>query len=90
MVSQAYFNGVEGLSQSADAIIHKITSGQKNNGSFGDELNTALAVSTLLNFNYNELSVLIKSVDFLLDTQSNDGSWKRIAFYAGPRYPLPH
>ena len=39
---------------------------------------------------YNKLSVLTKSIDFLLDTQSNDGFWKRIAFYAGPRYPLPH
>ena len=90
MVSRAYFNGVEGLAKSKDAIIRKIISKQKKNGSFGDELRTALAVSTLLNFNYDKLSILMKSVDLLLETQNDDGFWKRIAFYTGPRYPAPN
>ena len=90
MISRAYFNGVESLYQSAYSVIHKVTSKQQNDGSFGDELGTALAVSTLLNFDFNDLSVLMKGIDFLLDTQSDNGMWKKSAFYAGPRYPISH
>lgn len=90
MISRAYFHGVEGLYQSAEVIIDKIISVQKNNGSFGDELMTALAVSTLLNLNYNDLSILTKGISFLLNTQNEDGWWQKIAFYAGPPFPIPH
>ena len=90
MMSRAYFNGVTSLHQSADSIIHKVTSMQHQNGSFGDELNTALAVSTLMNYRFDDSLILRKGIEFLLDTQTETGMWKRRAFYAGPQYPKPH
>jgi squalene cyclase len=90
MLSRAYFNGVKSLHPSADFIIRKITSKQDQNGSFGDELNTALAISTLLNYNFSDSTIFIKGVEFLLDSQIRTGMWKKRAFYAGPQYPSPH
>jgi len=90
MMSRAYFNGARSLHRSADAIIRKVTSMQYQNGSFGDELNTALAISTLMNYNFSDSAILRKGIEFLLDTQAETGMWKKRAFYAGPRHPSPH
>lgn len=90
MMSRAYFNGVKSLHPSADSIIRKVTSMQSQNGSFGDELNTALAISTLLNHNFSDLTILTKGAEFLLDSQTKTGMWKKRAFYAGPQHPSPH
>lgn len=90
MVSRAYFNGVKSLHRSADSIIYKVTSMQHQNGSFGGELNTALAISTLLNYNFIDSTILTKGVEFLLDSQTRTGIWKKRAFYAGPQHPSPH
>ncbi len=90
MMSRAYFNGVKSLHRSADSIICKVTSMQHQNGSFGNELNTALAISTLLNYNFIDSTILTKGVEFLLDSQTRTGIWKRRAFYAGPQHPSPH
>ena len=90
MMSRAYFNGVKSLHRSADAIIRKVTSMQSQNGSFGDELNTALAILTLMNYRFDDSATLRKGIEFLLDTQTKTGMWKKRAFYAGPRHPSPH
>jgi hypothetical protein len=90
MMSRAYFNGVRSLHQSADSIVGKVTSMQYQNGSFGDELSTALAMSTLMNYDFNDSAILSKGIEFLLDTQGETGLWKKRAFYAGPRHPCPH
>jgi hypothetical protein len=63
---------------------------QYQNGSFGDELNTALAISTLLNYHFSNSTILTKGVEFLLDSQIRTGMWKKRAFYTGPQYPSPH
>jgi hypothetical protein len=90
MMSRAYFNGVKSLHRSADSIIRKVTSMQSQNGSFGDELNTALAISTLMNYNVSDSNILTKGIEFFLDTQTRTVMWKRRAFYAGPQYPSTH
>lgn len=90
MMSRAYFNGVKSFLPSADSIIRKVTSMQSQNGSFGDELDTALAISTLINYNFGDSAVLKKGIGFLLDTQTEIGLWKKRSFYAGPRHPTPH
>ncbi|MEH2059245.1 MAG: tetratricopeptide repeat protein [Nostoc sp.] len=82
MLSRAYFNGVNSLRGIIAPVTNKIFSLQKADGSFGDELLTALAVCTLLNFNCQTLS-LDKAIDFLLKTQQSDGSWQRIPMYGG-------
>lgn len=88
-MSRAYFNGARSLHRSADSIIHKVTSMQSQKGSFGNELNTALAISTLMNYNFGDRTILTKGIKFLLDNQAETGMWKKRAFYAGPRYPSP-
>ena len=82
MLSRAYFNGLNSLRAIKIPAINRILSLQKADGSFGDELLTALAVCALLNFNYQTLS-LDKAIDFLLKTQQCDGSWQRIPMYGG-------
>ncbi|MBN3958899.1 tetratricopeptide repeat protein [Nostoc sp. NMS8] len=82
MLSRAYFNGVNSLRGIIAPVTNKIFSLQKADGSFGDELLTALAVCTLLNFNCQTLS-LDKAIDFLFKTQQSDGSWQRIPMYGG-------
>ena len=82
MLSRAYFNGVTSLKTIKIPIITKISKLQKADGSFGNELFTALAICTLLNFNY-VLPNLEKAIQFLLNTQKADGSWQRIPMYGG-------
>ncbi|MEH2135979.1 UbiA family prenyltransferase, partial [Nostoc sp.] len=82
MLSRAYFNGVTSLGVVKIPIITKVLNLQQTNGSFGDELLTALAMCTLLNFNHVVPS-LEKTIKFLLDTQQFDGSWQKIPMYGG-------
>ncbi|WP_375492448.1 phytanoyl-CoA dioxygenase family protein [uncultured Nostoc sp.] len=82
MLSRAYFNGVNSLRVVKITIINKILNLQKTDGSFGDELLTALAVCIMLNFNYQTPS-LDRAIEFLLKTQQQNGSWQRIPMYGG-------
>ncbi|BAQ61823.1 hypothetical protein GM3708_2229 [Geminocystis sp. NIES-3708] len=82
MLSRAYFNGVTSLRFVKVSLVNKVLNLQKSDGSFGDELLTALAISTLLNFNYQSPN-LDKAIDYLLKTQQTDGSWQFIPFYGG-------
>lgn len=82
MLSRAYFNGVTSLGVVKIPIVTKILNLQQTDGSFGDELLTALAICTLLNFNHVVPS-LEKAIKFLLDTQQFDGSWQRLPMYGG-------
>lgn len=82
MLSRAYFNGVYSLGVVKTDLINKVLNLQETDGSFGDELLTALAICTLLNLNYYTPS-LENAVDFLLKTQQPDGSWQRIPMYGG-------
>ena len=47
-----------------------------------------LAALTLLNCQA-EVELLDRQIELILATQCDDGSWPRIAFYSGPRPPLP-
>jgi len=80
MLSRAYFNGVTTLGTVKTSVIAKISSLQKADGSFGNELLTALATCTFLNFNHIVPS-LDKAIQFLLNAQQADGSWQRIPMY---------
>ncbi len=82
MLSRAYSNGVNSLKDVRISLISKTLSLQEVDGSFGDELLTALAVCTLLNFDCY-CPALDKAIDFLLKTQQLDGSWKTIPMYGG-------
>jgi len=57
---------------------------QKKNGSFGNELDTALALNTLMNLDYYGIEVG-KGINTLLQKQLSNGSWKRQVFYIDPK-----
>jgi 4-hydroxybenzoate polyprenyltransferase len=65
-----------------EELIERILSLQKYNGSFGDELKTALAVCSLLNCGFDGDN-LTSALDFLIQNQQSDGSWRRIPWYGG-------
>ncbi len=83
MLSRAYFNGVSSLEKSKGLVIERVMSTQQVDGSFGDELQTALAVSTLLNFGYQDPG-MSEAIECILKTQGENGSWARVAMYLGP------
>lgn len=82
MLSRAYFCGVHSLGVLKIPVINQVLSLQKDDDSFGDELLTALAVCTLLNFNH-QTSNLDRAIDFLIKTQQLNGSWRRVPMYGG-------
>ncbi|MBN2542067.1 hypothetical protein JXI42_04310 [bacterium] len=89
MVSRAYFNGASCLEESREDLIEQVVKRQLENGSFGDELQTAFALCALLNCDYKEHQVLDEAVVYLLDTQDTTGSWRKIAFFTGLEHPAP-
>lgn len=80
LLSRAYFNGISSLKKSRDSIVSKILAIQKDNGSFGDALATALAVCTLLNFQHFDLSIY-EAIKFLISAQAENGSWPKSSFF---------
>jgi hypothetical protein len=82
LVSRAYRHGNLCLEKSKEHIVRKTLNLQRADGSFGSELNTALALNTLLNFNYhgNEIDWGINS---LLQKQLDNGSWRRFNIFLG-------
>jgi hypothetical protein len=36
-----------------------------------------------------DVDLLDRQVELIVDSQCRDGSWPRLAFYSGPRPPLP-
>lgn len=83
MLSRAYFNGVSSLSVSKAPIIDRVISLQEKDGSLGDELHAALAVCTLLNFDYQSPEIR-EAIEHILETQKESGSWVEVAMYLGP------
>ncbi|MDY6782551.1 MAG: tetratricopeptide repeat protein [Cyanobacteriota bacterium] len=63
-----------------EELIERILSLQKYDGLFGDELKTALAICSLLNCGFDGNN-LTSAVDFLIQAQQSDGSWRRIPWY---------
>ncbi len=89
-LSRAYFNGVTSLKPSKELVISRSLSRQRLDGSFGNELLTALAICALLNYSCRDLDVLSRGAEHLIKTQRLNGSWPRLAYYAGPLPPEPY
>ncbi len=88
-VSRAAAHGVSGLAPARDAILRKTRAQQRANGSFGNALLTALALSTLRNYEIHDAGVE-RAVAYLTATQQHRGAWPRYPFYGGPDPPNPH
>lgn len=79
-LSRILYNRHSPLDSIKEELIEQILSLQKHDGSFGDELKTALAVCSLLNCSFDGDN-LTSAIDFLIQTQQSDGSWQRIPWY---------
>jgi len=86
MVSRAYFSGVTALAEAKPIMKERIRALQQPDGSFGDELLTALGACSLMNLDA-KVEGLDKSMEYLMATQRADGSWQRVAMYGGPPVP---
>jgi hypothetical protein len=84
-VSRAFKNNITCLGKSREKILKSILSLAKKPAIFGNDLETALALNTLFNFNYSG-----KEIDFwvghLLKRQLKNGSWKKAVFFLGPPF----
>lgn len=83
MVSRAFKNNVTSLGENRDLIIKSTLSYQKKDGSFGSDLNTALALNTLFNFDYSGKEI-DSAIQHLLKRQLANGSWKKSFLFLGP------
>ncbi|MFL6198408.1 MAG: hypothetical protein ACJ76J_04470 [Thermoanaerobaculia bacterium] len=81
VLSRAFSQGVKSLGACRGQIVRRIAARQRDDGSFGDELATALAVASFLNFGDEEPAAVARAVRSLLDSQGEDGSWPRSTFY---------
>jgi hypothetical protein len=80
-ISRNYYIGI--LNDEKQTIIDRVIKQLKPDGCIGESaLDTALAVCTLLNLNYNEPQ-LIPAIQFLIDQQFENGSWEKMAYYYG-------
>lgn len=85
MVSRAFQNNITLLGESRDIIIKSTLSQQKKNGSLGNDLESALSLNTLFNFNYYGKEIN-SGINYLLKSQLKNGSWKKSVFFLGPPF----
>jgi hypothetical protein len=83
-VSRAYARGASSLGGAKEAIVEKVLRRSEDDGSFGDELATACAVCSLVDFGYKGIRRLRDAARYLEEHQSADGSWRRIAMFCQP------
>ncbi len=89
MASRALYCGVSALQPITVNISEGILREQRADGSFGDELHTAMAISSLLNLgeDYLHSRIFERAVQYLLSTQRQDGSWQRVPMYGDAGSP---
>jgi hypothetical protein len=83
-VSRAYAHGASSLAGAKEMILEKVLLRSKDDGSFGDELATACAVCSLVDFEYKGVTRLRDAARYLEERQSADGSWRRVAMFCQP------
>jgi len=86
VISRAHANAAPSLVRSGRAIVRRTLARRRRDGSFGDDLATALAVCTLLNLGYCDRGVLRSAALRLVLRQRAGGGWKRAAFFRGPGF----
>jgi len=84
MYSRAYENNITCLGEHKGKIIEEVLRFQRNDGTFGDDLHTALALNALQNYGYAGKEVHT-GITLLLSKQNKDGSWDSSIFYKGPK-----
>jgi len=84
-VSRAFKNNITCFEKSKDKIIKSILISEKKPGVFGNELERALALNTLFNFNYCGKEI-DSGINYLLKNQLTSGSWEKAVFFLGPPF----
>jgi hypothetical protein len=82
-ISRAWESGVRRLEPACRALPPRIAARQQADGSFGNVVNSALAVCTLLNLGEPHHPAVARAVGSLLAEQGADGSWPRVAVWRG-------
>ena len=83
MISRAYWSGVSSFGKIQKAIINKLVSKIFKSNSWTNELEAALAICTMINFQETD-NFLLQTINFLLDRQGQDGSWPAATMFIGP------
>ncbi|HTP02580.1 MAG TPA: prenyltransferase/squalene oxidase repeat-containing protein [Anaerolineales bacterium] len=83
LVSRAYARGVAALGETRGVILQALHAQQSRKGVFKNELLTAFAICTLLNF-HECGRILDKPVNHLLKCQRANGGWRGIGAFLGP------
>jgi hypothetical protein len=66
--------------KSRETILNETLKKQRIDGSFGNSLDTALAVNTLQNYNYSGFAIR-PAISYLMNSQRSEGSWPREVFF---------
>jgi hypothetical protein len=88
-LARARLHGAAGLDACRDAVLGKVRARQEEDGSWGDALHTALALSTLAGFGEPLCEAARRGREWLAGSQRQDGGWPARAFWAGPEPPGP-
>jgi hypothetical protein len=80
LISRAYSSGLYSLEPSRKCIVKKIACYLLNEQQTFDTMTVILAVASLLNFNHFTAE-FSKWVDWIVEAQSNDGSWPLASFF---------
>ncbi len=84
VITKAYSEGgVKDLQPSISTLKRYMLSTQKPDGSWGNDLDSALATAALLNIGYEGKSI-DKAIKHIIGEQHENGSWDAYAFYSGP------
>jgi len=82
-ISRNVYQGISELQVIKPHMVTRILSMYQKNGSFGEShLETASAVCSLIYLNYQGPEIA-KGIKYLMETQLENGNWKRWAFYYG-------
>lgn len=84
LLSRAYANGVTGLGTIQPEVCGRVLDGMSEAGVFENELVTACAICTLLNFD-GAVSRLKNAVTDLQGRQQANGAWRRVPIWGGSK-----
>ena len=80
-ISRAYFQGASSLKEIQSVVVQNTLALQQKDGSFGNDLNTALAICTLLNYQHDNRVALDQAIHRMLERQEETGAWSKIPLW---------